>query len=221
MNFQLQDVSTFINWPYPTPNSNGAQVLLYGNDKHNSMVQIGTSIGKRNDRLQFSYSFEKRKYKDSTLIYSRAERRWFLYKLDVKHTVHRFGVTAKLLDKANLKWMTTFHASAVTGNFNMQGLQGTSEEAMLTGGWINRFQYKKIIVGLDISYLTGQNEGGWGIMVGGDGEGSYENIYAGYRIQLGNNTLELYAATRNPGKRNASPYPDRRNYFGLGGKLEL
>jgi hypothetical protein len=224
MNFQLQDVNSFItSWPFPTlpASSNGGMVLLYGNDEHNTIVQIGTRIGKSNDRLQLSYNFEKRKYSDSILIYSRSQGRWFLYKLDANSTVHRFGITAKVLDKASWNWMTALNVSGVTGIFKIQNSESTQKETILAAGWINRFQFKKIIVGLDI-LLTSLDGDNWNVMFDDDyGQVSFKNIYVGYRTQLGNNTLELYAATRNPGRKNESYLPDRRNYFGLGGKLEL
>ena len=233
VNFTIQDLgSGFYSYPYPAFSYGTGAISspVIVDDEKDHMIQAGTSAGIWNDRLQFSYGYDKRKHKGVITAYvpGPVQPMPINYVVDVYNTIHRFGVTARVLDNAELKWSTGLNVSSVKSIVKLsEVLSGPvvpatflTNDPLWTGGFTNRLQYKKIMVGLDLLYALNQREY-YNNTSTDDNNVSFKNIYAGYRAQWGSKAFELYAETRNPSQRNKSRLPDRRNYFGLGGKLEL
>ena len=187
------------------------------------------------DRLALSYHFERRNFLTLAVIpipqapngiaYVYAFPEW-------KSSLHSLSLQWKVFDHQGLRWQTGLNGTIITsktfigpGETFVQPVGDyNTDHPSVTGGWVNRFEWKNVLVGADLLYHFSEQ-----VMLD-PSPGSTErvnsfqvqHVYAGYRLQLSKDRpLELYFNSRSPYQNSRSTLADRRRYFGVGGKLTI
>jgi hypothetical protein len=223
----LHEATPFIQYPYPYDyNPNYSNTYLNGGDSSNYMVHAGTSVQLWNDRLQVGYGFEKRKNSDVAVTYLPWSPVPVFTAADIFNTIHRLGITAKIVEGTRVNWLTGLNGSVIKtevkvhGNAPITPASAKQDDPLWTGGWVNRISFQQWKFGLDVLYVF--NQLNYSVNTWGKNDAfSFRNIYAGYQFVLRQRPLDVYAECRNPGQKNESNIPDRREYYGLGFKAAL
>jgi hypothetical protein len=195
---------------------------------------VGWSV--LHSRLSFQYTLEQRRPSILALdnlpyggsIYSHYEQ-WH-------STLHHFGVDAKILDGAGMKWESRLNLTLLKGktdssNFvTTHGKPGVGEfntdPYSWMVGWVNRLRLGQFTAGLDLLYhfhetvYTTPNN----ITYTSSRVNSFliPNIYVGYDFRLPHEEgLELFVACRALVRNRDQDLMDTRRYYSIGGKFTL
>jgi len=198
--------------------------------------ESGISWSVLHSRLSFQYTLEQRRpsmlasenlpYGGS--IYSHYEQ-WH-------STLHHFGVSAKMLDDAGMKWESRLNLTLLKGKTDSSdfvtthGKPGVGEfntdPYSWMFGWVNRLRLGQFTAGLDLLYHFHEtvytipyNSTSMSVRVNSF---VIPNIYAGYDLHLPHGEgLELFVACRALVRNRDQDLMDTRRYYSIGGKFTL
>jgi hypothetical protein len=196
--------------------------------------QAGLSFSMLQNRLMFSYNYQLVKTVDylTVVLFSSPYTTFYEnIQYDRQTHVNRFAVNADVLNKGMFKWRSALSISVLRHNRSSADptansyLPSLTKNNLVTGGMVNRFNYKQLSAGLDILYCFNQQRFG-GSLTSIPGNNYYsinlQNIYAGYSFKAyGLKNIEVYANSRNMLMTNSSTITDNRRFYGLGFKAEL
>ena len=80
----------------------------------------------------------------------------------------------------------------------------------------NRLQYHDFFCGLDLSYLSNEQQFAGGGEFDNVSSWSISNFYVGYKVRARHYPLEFYIGTRNGLQSNKAYFRDTRRCFGAG-----
>lgn len=217
----------YIVLPYYSPSP---QLNYNYRNEHAWTWQAGTRVGFFNDHLTFNYNFDRRLFKGQVII--AIPSGYNVLTPEIHTTGHFVSVNAHIVDKATVKWSSGITAAAIknktspsitgyqyqtaTGDFN-------NNTTSWTGGWVNKLNYEKLSVGLDLVYYF-TKDAYPGINTQDKINAlAVQNVYIGYQLKVGSKALEVYADSRNliqdkDYKFNAI---ENNQYYGLGFKLSM
>jgi hypothetical protein len=196
--------------------------------------QAGISFSMLQNRLMFSYNYQLVKtvdYITAVLFFAPSYTFYENVQYDRQTHVNRFALNADVLSKGMFKWRSALNISVFKNNLSSADpytnsyLTSFTKKNFVTGGMVNRFNYKQLSAGLDLLYCFNQERFG-GLSSSLPGNNYYsinlQNIYAGYSFKAyGLKNIEIYANSRNMLMTNASTITDNRRFYGLGFKAEL
>jgi hypothetical protein len=179
-----------------------------------------------NNRLMINYNFERRHFSTAMeMILPPNFTR--VYMPECRSYTHRLGVQVKIIEKNQAQWLSGINATRMENEIYTSFLNPGSVLKITTwsGGWINRFRYKAILLGCDILY---QPDAMWtsvtpsSFTINKANAWLLQNLYAGYQCQQGKlKGLEVYAAARNLAQSDKYDLSDGRRYYGIGFKMCL
>lgn len=192
--------------------------------------QAGSRFSILNNLLSVNYQFERRDFAAEVFIPSPMGNYTLVYP-NITSSAHHVDITATVLNKNSLHWLTGINASSiksktkepltmyyahnVTGDLN-------SDKTSWTGGWVNRFSWKQLSAGIDLVYYFNPDQLP---TIPGDSKVdalSLQNVYVGYQLNLKRTKgLELYADCRNLKQDKDFKITGTRKYYGLGFKANL
>jgi hypothetical protein len=214
----------------------GAGVLLptgIDPDKSFHTWQAGTRLGVLNDLVSVNYLFERRNFTTEMYV-PMAIGTGITYRLvypDLNSNSHHLSINATVLNKKALYWRTGINATSLKSKskdsisfYAIHTVLGDidSDKASWTGGWVNRFSWKKFSAGVDLVYYFNPDQ--IPSMPGNSkiNAVSLSNVYVGYLLNLkGTKGLELYADCRNLAQDKDFKITGTRKYYGLGVKTNL
>jgi hypothetical protein len=197
-----------------------------------NQFQAGLSFSMFQNRLSVSYDYQLIQTANYVAVplFSPPYVYSLNYQFDRQINVNRFAVNADVLNKGDFKWRSVLNISIFKNNRSSANptvnsyLPALAKNNFVTGGMVNRFNYKQLSAGLDILYCFNQER--YGPMSSLPGNNYYsvnlQNIYAGYTFKaLGIKNIEVYANSRNMLMTNNSTITDYRRFYGLGFKTNL
>jgi hypothetical protein len=243
LNYGLQNLSsntssvfyphqiTFINYSSGAPNQypNFANVTPW-------MGTAGAILSILNNRLQFSYNFEKRDFLGVIGFNIQGGGGVFYQEYEFNAYLHRLGITAKIVDNSKVRWLTGVNITTIKDKgapalnplmyeFTVGDYESASRS--WTGGWVNRLQYGNFSAGLDVLYHINEPT----ISSTSNFQGNkydkhtlfrLQSLWAGWGFKVpGGKKLEAYVTLRNLFESSDVIYPDTRKFYGLGAKLDL
>ena len=198
--------------------------------------EAGVSWSVLHGRLSFQYTLEQRR--PSVLAFDNLPFGGSIYwHYEQWHsTLHHFGVSAKILDGAGMRWesrlnLTLLKGKTDTSNFvTTHGKPGVGEfntdPYSWMVGWVNRLRLGQFTAGLDLLYhfhetvYTTPNN----ITYTSSRVNSFliPNIYLGYDFRLPHGEdLELFVASRALVRNRDQDLMDTRRYYSIGGKFTI
>lgn len=229
----LTDYTSFYSYPGGVFGSGTSIPQFSAPDRSYWIWQTGTRLGILNNQLSVNYQFEQRDF--TTEVYvpvpGGTNINYRILYPDLTSSSHHIGINATVLNKNSLYWLTGINATSIkskskevidfydshtiTGDFN-------SDKTSWTGGWVNRFSWKKFSAGVDLVYYFNPDQIPF---IPGNSKinaVSLSNVYVGYQLNLkGTNGLELYADCRNLAQDKDFKITGTRKYYGLGVKTNL
>ena len=195
--------------------------------------ESGVSWSVLHSRLSFQYTLEQRRPSVLVLDNLPSGGSIFGHYEQWHSTLHHFGVGAKILDGAGMKWesrlnLTLLKGKTDTSNFvATHGKPGVGEfnadPYSWMVGWVNRLRLGQFTAGLDLLYhfhemlYNGFNYNG-----GRLNSFLVPNIYIGYDLHLPHGEgLELFAESRGLVRNRNQDLMDERRYYTIGGKFTL
>lgn len=179
-----------------------------------------------NNRLLINYYFERRHFNTALEIISPPNYTSVVMP-ECRSYTNRLSVQAKIIETSRAQWLSGVNATQIKNEIYLRFLNAGSAIKTTTwsGGWINRFRYKGLLLGCDILYspdvrwFTGTSPY---FTTGKANAWLLQNLYAGYQWQQGKlKGLEVYAATRNLAQSSTYDLSDGRRYYGIGFKMGL
>lgn len=192
--------------------------------------QTGLQLGLLNKRITFSYNFEKRDFTAEVIVPTGVNTAAILFP-DINSTTHRIGISAIILNKTSLHWLSGITATSIRNKpkedisfYNQQFTIGdfNSKKASWTGGWVNRLTWRQFSAGADIVYYFIKDQ--IPLFSGNEKVNalSLQNIYAGYTMKLkSTRTLEVYADCKGIAQHSRYALSGSGKYYGLGFKSTL
>jgi len=196
--------------------------------------ETGLSWKAMHGRLQVDYNFERRNF--SRAVVSSLGNGNYKYLLNtVSSSQHRLGVNYRLIEHSEVSWMMGANTTvlrvydvAEPSPYIIGDNTPGNKRPSFTGGWVNRIQWHRFSLGLDLLYhfsaelydpfyspQLAARRNGWIL----------QNVYAGYKIPThGKRSLEIYADCRGlsgGGTLSAMEVPGARKYYGVGANLNL
>lgn len=191
--------------------------------------QTGTRLGILNDLVTVNYFFERRDF--TAEVYIQMPSNYIIIYPDITSSTHHLDINATVINKNSIYWRTGLNATSIKsktkkeiGFYSLTTAIGdlNSDKASWTGGWVNRFSWRKFTAGLDILYYFNPDQLP---QIPGDSKLdalSLQNVYVGYQFNLkGTKGFELYADCRNPKQDKDLKISGNRKYYGLGVKAIL
>jgi len=193
--------------------------------------QAGLSFSMFQNRLMVSYNYQNIKTTDflTTVYYFSSSSSYYEnIQYDRQMHVNRFAINADVLNKGDFKWQSGLNISVYKHNSsspvqNISAyLASLTKRDFVTGGMVNRFNYKQFSAGLDVLYCFNQER--YGAAPSSIPRNNYysinlQNVYVGYSFNaLGLKNIEAYANSRNTLMTNNSTITDYRRFYGLGFK---
>ena len=199
--------------------------------------ETGASYTGWKDRLTIQYTFERRNFLKSGLIYLPNGSVTFVYP-EWQSTLQHVDIRVKVLDAEGVRWLTGVNATFLQNkspfNYtyvsNLYGKQDVGDDApspgSWTGGWVNRVQVGRFTAGFDLLYHFGESAQSQTYT------GTYDtvkvnsvitpNIYVGYSWHLsGVKTLEFFVESRGLIRNSSNDLLDDRRYYTVGGKMSI
>jgi hypothetical protein len=201
--------------------------------------QAGANLQLLNKRIGVQYNFERRNYTtEVALSMPGTVLNYVMIYPDIISSTHYIRVTGEIMRKPILSWFSGITMTSIKSKASLESINGTpfpghyvgtaatgdfnSDHTSWTGGWVNRFTYKKLSAGLDLLYYFSPDIYG---LVGPDTKAhavSLQNIYVGYQVDLkGTKGLEVYADCRGLAQHSWYKISEPRKYYGLGVKASL
>lgn len=195
--------------------------------------QAGTRLGVWNDLLSVNYLFERRNFTTEMYV-PVAIGTGVSYRLvypDLNSSSHHININATVLNKKTFYWRTGINATSIKSKskdsisfYAIHTVVGDidSDKTSWTGGWVNRFSWKRFSAGADLVYYFNPDQ-----LPSIPGNSkidalSLSNVYVGYQLNLkGTKGLELYADCRNLAQDKDFKITGTRKYYGLGVKATL
>jgi len=195
--------------------------------------QTGARLGILNDLLTVNYFFERRNFTAEVIVpvATGPGVNYMIIYPDLTSSTHHVNINATVVNKNGLFWLTGINATGIKSKtdqdlsyYSSHTVVGdlNSDKASWTGGWVNRFSWKKFTAGLDMLYYFNPDQLP---TIPGDSKVdalSLQNVYIGYKLDLkGTKGLELYADCRNPKQDKDFKISGNKKYYGLGVKATL
>jgi hypothetical protein len=191
-------------------------------------LHAGAGFSLREYRLQVNYTFTGRQYPDLVLREIPSGGTTTLAFTWPAHnfTSHRLGLLSRLIKKPGVQWLMGLNVTTFKVKYDEGASFGVTvsnnDKAAWTGGWTNRLQWGRFIMGLDILYLLNEQRPS---LAGNSFEKfnnwSLNSFYAGLRFDRKRSPFEIYLSARNS-LQNDSPYfTDNRRFYGAGFKWQL
>lgn len=195
--------------------------------------QTGARLGILNHLLTVNYFFERRNFTAEVIVpvATGPGVNYMIIYPDITSSTHHLDINATVINKHSIYWRTGLNATSIKsktdgdpGFYTAHTVLGdlNSDKASWTGGWVNRFSWKKFTAGLDMLYYFNPDQ-----LPTIPGESkvdalSLQNVYVGYQFNLkGTKGLELYADCRNPRQDKDIKISGNKKYYGLGVKATL
>lgn len=212
----------------PTNQSANSPFPYYGMglDKAWHIMTAGATGHAWNNRLMINYYFERRHFNTEMEI-NLPLNLTRVYMPECRSYTHRLGVQVKIIEISQAQWLSGINVTKMKNDIYADFFNpGTViKTTTWSGGWVNRFHYKSMLLGFDILYhpdamytsrtastITMKKANAWLL----------QNLYAGYKWQQGKlKGLEAYAATRNLAQNDKYDLSDGRRYYGIGFKMCL
>ncbi|HEY4291214.1 MAG TPA: hypothetical protein VGN00_29135 [Puia sp.] len=199
--------------------------------------ESGVSWSMLRNRVSFEYTLEQRRPSVLSLddlpysgsVYEHYEQ-WH-------STLHHFGIDAKILDRAGMKWESRLNLTFLKGKTDTSNFVAThgkpgvgefnSDPYSWMVGWVNRLRLGQFTAGLDLLYHLHEtvyaatnpyNTNYTGVKVNSF---VIPNIYAGYELRLPHGGLEIFAESRGLVRNRTQDLMDARRYYTIGGKFNL
>lgn len=198
----------------------------HNNDSYN--WSGGLEWGLANKRFTVQYYFERRHFQG--LVYGIDNSSNLSYP-PFRSSAHYVTLQGRLIDKASISWTTRITGARIrnTSDSAINGYdahytigQLNTADAAWTGGWVNRFAWKQLSAGVDLSYYFTSNSTINRVSGRKVHSLGLQHVFVGYRVPLRNQrSLEVYATGRNIAQHNRLLPGGERKYFGLGIKADL
>jgi hypothetical protein len=191
--------------------------------------QAGTRLGILNELVTVNYFFERRNF--TAEVFVQMPSNYIAVYPDITSSTHHLDINATVVNKNSIYWRTGLNATSIKsktdkdpGFYSTHTVLGdlNSDKASWTGGWVNRFSWRKFTAGLDMLYYFNPDQ-----LPTIPGESkvdalSLQNVYVGYQLNLkGTKGLELYADCRNPRQDKDIKISGNKKYYGVGVKATL
>lgn len=187
---------------------------------YDQRYQAGTDFSFFKNRLTLGYNY----LNTSDVVYTSAALppNVFLW-LKGKYTMerHQVSLVGQVLQSGNFKWRTGLFVNFFSNTLNYEDLKMSTTQKPNSGGWTNRFAYKRFSLGVDLLYLlkeqtsvgAGQFEKHNSLLV--------QNVYLAYALGKKHN-WNVYVSGRNIADSNIMPLAsDRRSFYGGGVKFDF
>lgn len=197
----------------------------------------GASYTTASDRVQVSYSFERRNLY-AALAMENTGGGFSYVQLNWLSSRHYLGIDGTIISTPGLSWRSGLHG-AIWSNRAQSDLSNSASASLhligdnlplthytsVTGGWTNRLVSGPLSFGLDMVYHIHQPVADDGVVSTGYHSENYfsvGNVYASYRLSMtGSKSLEFFVNARDVPQNNDGMVADRRWFMGAGGKLSL
>lgn len=219
-----------VNDVYPFPSySTFGNIMPYDLFKGLDQWQTGATLGLLNNKVIFNYTYSAGLFNTYTIYNPYYGSPYYSYILAGKLTTHRFGLDINWIKSGKAFLQTHLNTSYIETrytypDFLLSSLSGqTVKSHIVTGGLVNRLNYKMAFIGADILYIF------HGIAPYPYSNASpyyhafnLQNLYAGFRVNInGIKNLEIYANARSMAEDQSPTLLDSRKYYGLGFKLGM
>lgn len=204
---------------------NGEPRFVASNFDGIKQLQLGASAQLFNERLQVSYNRYQSVFQEQLHLALPGGNPpiYNIVPAEARSVIDRVGINMQLINGADIKWTTGLNGSTRNTKLKLSANQPVSaapEPKEWTGGWVNRLQYGRFNLQLDLAYLTNRkwfNPFVTPQRVEKGNSFSLQNIHVGYRI----NQLEVYAGARNLFESKKIPFVDGRRYYGGGASINF
>ncbi|MBV4358482.1 TonB-dependent receptor [Pinibacter aurantiacus] len=136
---------------------------------------------------------------------------------------HQVSVVGEVLQNSPVKWRTGVFVNFFKNNLNFDGLDLAFDEKPYSGGWTNRFSYKRLSFGADLLYLLNKDVALSPNKTEKHNSILLQNIYLAYALHskaLPN--MSVYISSRNLADSNIMPLAsDNRRFYGGGVKFDF
>lgn len=208
-------------------------VYNIGRDSTYWIWQAGASFRLAGDRLGIDYNFERRNYSTEVLTQAAAGPGSFYIILlpGITSSTHHIRITSQVLATKDFNWFTGVTVTSIKNKSTLDNPQQftytyngvgdfDSDKTSWTGGWVNRFTWKRLTAGTNLLYDLRQqrifNSYSKANIV------ALQNAYVGYKLSVLKKVkdLEVYADCRNIAQHDRVRL-ETRKYWGLGFKATL
>lgn len=220
-----------VNYVYPFPSFSSFGNIMHDDPyKGFDQWQTGATLSLLNNKLIFNYTYSAGLFNSIntyTIYIPNYGNSYYYYTLACKLAAHRFGLAVNWLKSDKLSLQTNLNTSYIEtrytypDNFLLSNLSGqTVKSHIVTGGLINRLNYKKAFFGADILYVfhktapypASQYYHAFNL----------QNLYAGFKLNInGLKNLEIYANARSIAEDRSPTLLDTREYYSAGFKLGI
>jgi hypothetical protein len=186
------------------------------------------------NRLQLEYNFERRNF-SGLMFFSAGPGTAELIFTSMTSSQHRLGVSYRIFDQGDCSWLMGVNTTVLRSKNPItadpgiigDGFPGNGKPSF-AGGWVNRVQYHRLSLGLDVLYhFSGEVYNPYnGIqfsLAGRENSWLLQNIYVGYKLPMHNKMgLEIYVDSRGLARGGNTSYDmNPRRYYGVGGKIGI
>jgi hypothetical protein len=192
---------------------------------YDDRYQAGSDFSFFNKRITLAYNY----LNTSDVEYAQLvtpNQQYIFYSGKYNMQRHQVSVTGNVLQSGAFKWRTGLFVNFFKNNMNFEDLTVNVDEKPNSGGWTNRFSYKRFSAGADLLYLiNGQRIESDGVSLKMIKHNSLllQNVYLAYALHstaLPN--MSIYISSRNTADSNIMPLAiDNRRFYGAGVKFDF
>ncbi|MDH7461495.1 hypothetical protein QEG73_09400 [Chitinophagaceae bacterium 26-R-25] len=226
--YQINDLGTYVdNFGGTKPGS----VFVFGSGSiyvspvpknYDQRYQAGTDFSFFKNRLTLGYNY----LNTSDVIFTSTTLPGNISAfLAGKYTMerHQVSLVGQVLQGGTFGWRTGLFVNFFKNTINYEDLKISANQKTNSGGWTNRFAYKRLSLGVDLLYLlnaqtsvaAGKTEKHNSLLL--------QNVYLAYAINSKKlHNLNSYISSRNLADSNIMPLAsDNRRFYGAGVKFDF
>gem|GEM_PF-4310240 len=226
--YQINDLAAYVDNFNETKSGSG---FVYGPPgsiyvspvpkDYDQRYQAGTDFSFFKNRLTLGYSY----LNTSDVVFTQTTLPGNIYAwLAGKYTMekHQVSLIGQVLQGGAFKWRTGLFVNFFNNTLNNEDHKISANQKTNSGGWTNRFAYKRLSLGVDLLYLlnvqttvaVGKTEKHNSLLV--------QNVYLGYAIGGKKHNWDVYISSRNLADSNIMPLAsDNRKFYGGGVKFDF